>query len=60
MAAVLSEVIESMARAGWLMLDGNRRVHEERGFGKCLKLRERETALLWRLSSLSSKTGGAH
>jgi conjugal transfer pilus assembly protein TraI len=45
----LSEVIESLARAGWLVLDGNRRVHEEPGFGKCLKLQERETALLWLL-----------
>jgi hypothetical protein len=45
----LPEVIESMARADWLVLNGSRRVHEEPGFGKCLKLRERETALFWRL-----------
>lgn len=45
----LSEVIESMARAEWLVLNGSRRVHEEQGFGRCLKLQERETAVFWRL-----------
>ena len=31
------------------MLNGNRRVHDDPGFGRCLKLREQETILFWRL-----------
>jgi len=45
----LPEVIESMARAQWLVLNGTSRVHAEPGFGRCLKLVERETAMFWRL-----------
>lgn len=52
----LAEVIESLARAGWLVLNGSRRVHEEPGFGRCLKLRERETALFWRLVGVLVET----
>ncbi|MHB8068764.1 MAG: MobH family relaxase [Desulfobaccales bacterium] len=52
----LPEVIESLARAGWLVLNGRRRVHEEPGFGKCLKLRELETSLFWRLVWLLGET----
>lgn len=45
----LSELIESLDRMTWLVLNGSRRVHEDKEFGKCLKLRERETALFLRL-----------
>ena len=45
----LPEVIESLARAEWLVLNGIARVHEEPGFGRCLKLEKRETTLFWRL-----------
>ncbi len=45
----LPEVIESLVRVGWLVLNGSRRYHEEPGFGKCLKLRERETTLFWQM-----------
>lgn len=46
----LPEVIESLARANCLVLDGSRRrVHDEPGFGRCLKLREGETKLFLRL-----------
>lgn len=48
----LAAVIESLARAGWLVLDGSHRVHEEPGFGRCLKLREEETAKFWQLVRL--------
>jgi hypothetical protein len=45
----LPEVIESLARAEWLVLNGIARVHDDPGFGRCLKLEERETTLFWRL-----------
>ena len=48
----LSEVIESLAQAGWLVLNGNRRVHKEPQFGRCLKLGEMATALFLRLVGL--------
>lgn len=48
----LTEVIQSLAEAGWLVLDGSRRVHEEPGFGRCLKLRADETARFSRLVEL--------
>jgi len=50
----LAEVIQSLAEAGWLVLDGSRRVHEEPGFGRCLKLRPDETAWFSRLVELRS------
>ncbi|MCL4502357.1 MAG: hypothetical protein M1438_10985 [Deltaproteobacteria bacterium] len=50
----LAEVIQSLAEAGWLVLDGSRRVHEEPGFGRCLKLRPEETARFSRLLELWS------
>jgi len=53
----LPEVIESLVRAEWLMLNGIKRVHIEPGFGKCLKLRERETILFWRLVRLLEESG---
>jgi len=43
------EVIESLARVKWLVLNGDRRVHDDPGFGRCLKLREQESTLFWRL-----------
>jgi len=48
----LAEVIQSLAEAGWLVLDGSRRVHEEPIFGRCLKLRPDETARFFRLVDL--------
>ena len=45
----LPEVIESLARAEWLVLNGDKRVHDEPGFGRCMKLVELETTLFWRL-----------
>jgi hypothetical protein len=45
----LPEVIESLARAKWLILNWIARVHEDPGFGGCLKLEERETTRFWRL-----------
>jgi hypothetical protein len=48
----LAEVIQTLAEAGWLVLDGSRRVHEEPGFGRCLKLRADETARFLRLVEL--------
>jgi len=45
----LPEVIESLARVEWLVLNENKRVHEDPGFGRCLKLREQEATLFWRL-----------
>ncbi|MEW6657348.1 MAG: TraI domain-containing protein [Thermodesulfobacteriota bacterium] len=45
----LPEIIESLARAEWLVLNGTSRVHIEPGFGKCMKLKEGETLLFWRL-----------
>lgn len=45
----LPEVIESLARVEWLVLNGNRRVHEDSEFGRCLRLREQETTLFWQL-----------
>jgi hypothetical protein len=45
----LPEVIESLARAEWLVLNGIARVHDDPGFGRCLKLEKRETTLFWRL-----------
>lgn len=53
----LSEVIESLVRADWLRLNGIKRVHIDPGFGKCLKLRKRETILFWRLVRLLGESG---
>jgi Putative helicase len=45
-------VLQNLAEADWLVLDGTRRVHEEPGFGRCLKLRLDETNRFFRLVEL--------
>lgn len=53
----LSEVIESLAQVGWLVTNGNRRVHEEPEVGRCLKLQEKATVLFLRLLNLLRGAG---